>query len=203
MDREAYTTITHAVKSEYNLRGSRFIGRLDPVRSVNAAMERRALYRKEYHRATHHCFAYKVGMNGEYFRQSDDREPAGTAGKPILSVIDHAGLTNVVLVVIRFSGTIRLGTGGLVRAYTHTAREAVRNSRIVTIPVVQWVRIVFPYDFTQNVMKVISRHSMKVQDTEYGEDITICLGVRPSRLQAVQNELRDATAGNISIKAAP
>jgi uncharacterized YigZ family protein len=196
---EEYMITTSAVKDEIKIQGSRFIGELYPVVSQDEAENVLTRCRKEYHDATHRCYAYRIGEDASIFRYSDDGEPSGTAGKPILSILKHAGITNSLLIVIRYFGGTKLGTGGLVRAYTDTAQALIRKAEIKRVPVLRALRLTFPYDYTSGVMRVIAHHNLKIEDTEYGDDVTIRLAVRPSQIVTIRREMTDATAGNIAI----
>lgn len=200
MEIEQYKTINESVETERKIKGSRFIGQLYPVHTSDEAEIQLGKCRKEYHDATHRCFAYRTEIDGSTSRFSDDGEPPGTAGKPILSILEHNKLTNVLLIVIRYFGGTKLGTGGLVRAYTETAQAVLTEARIVIIPVLRELHITFPYDYTSGVMRVISQFELKINDTDYGEDVTIHLGIRPSVVDTVRTHLRDITSGNIAIK---
>jgi uncharacterized YigZ family protein len=196
---EEYIITASAVKDEIKIKGSRFIGELYPVVSQDEAENLLTRCRKEYHDATHHCYAYRIGEDASVHRYSDDGEPSGTAGKPILSILEHAGITNSLLIVIRYFGGTKLGTGGLVRAYTDAAQALIRKAEIRRVPVLRTLRITFPYDYTSGVMRVIAQHSLKIEDTEYGDDVTIRLAVRPSQILTIRREMTDATAGTIAI----
>lgn len=197
---EEYKTVSKYAEAELKIQGSRFIGQIYPVETVYEADEILKQCRKEYHDATHCCFAYRIGIDGSETRSSDDGEPSGTAGKPILSILEHNDLTNTLLIVIRYFGGTKLGTGGLVRAYTETAQAVLSGAKILNIPVFENIRITFPYDYTSAVMRIIAQYDLKIHDTEYSEDVTIHIGIRPSLKKTIQNQLRDGTSGNIAIK---
>ncbi len=199
MDIEEYKTVAAYVETEIKIKGSRFIGQLFPVASVIEAEKQLEECRKKHHDAAHRCYAFRTGIDGSNSRFSDDGEPSGTAGKPILSILEHNDITNTLLIVIRYFGGTKLGTGGLVRAYTETARAVLAEASIIHIPVLHDLRITFPYDYTNGVMRIISQHDIKIHDTEYSEDVTIFLGIRPSLIETIRMQLRDVTSGNIAI----
>lgn len=200
MEIDEYKTIASYAETELKVKGSRFIGKLYPVESISGAGEIIDRCRKQYHDATHRCYAFRLGIDGSISRFSDDGEPSGTAGKPILSILEYNDITNTLLIVIRFFGGTKLGTGGLVRAYTETAQDVLSKTSVISIPILDNLRITFPYDYTNGVMRVISQFDLKINDTEYGEDVTIYLGVQPSLINTVGSHLRDVTSGNIAIK---
>lgn len=197
---DEYRTIASNVSTELKIKGSRFIGILFPVESPGEAGDHLARCRKMYHDATHHCYAFRTGIEGEVSRFSDDGEPSGTAGKPLLTLLEHREITNVLLVVVRYFGGTKLGTGGLVRAYTEAARTVVEQASLIRVPVLKNLRITFPYDHTSGVMHIISQNNIKIIDTEYSDDVTLHLGIRPSMIETAMSQLRDVTAGNITIK---
>ncbi len=200
MEIDEYKTLSSNAETELKIKGSRFIGQIYPVETVAGAEEIIERCRRQYRDATHCCFAYRLGIDGSITRFSDDGEPSGTAGKPLLSILEHNNVTNVLLMVIRYFGGTKLGTGGLVRAYTDTAQEAFYKTSVISVPVLKDLRITFPYDYTNGVMHVISRFDLKINDTEYGEDVTIYLGVQPSMIETVGDQLRNITSGNIAVK---
>jgi len=200
MNKEAYKTVSAYTETELKIKGSRFIGKVYPVSSAEEADSILDECKKEYHNATHRCFAFRVGIDGSKSKFSDDGEPSGTAGKPILSILEHNEITNALLIIIRYFGGTKLGTGGLVRAYTETAQEVLAHASIVKIPIHESVRITFPYDFTSSVMRIISQYDIHINDTEYGDDVTIYLAVQPSLITTIETAFQDATSGNIAIK---
>jgi uncharacterized YigZ family protein len=200
MSIDEYRTIASDVSTEQKIKGSRFIGMIFPVESQDEAWDHLTRCRKIYHDATHHCYAFRTGIEGEVSRFSDDGEPSGTAGKPILMLLEHREITNALLVVVRYFGGTKLGTGGLVRAYTEAARAVVEQASVIRVPVLKNLRVTFPYDHTSGVMHIISQNNIKIIDTEYSDDVTLHLGIRPSLIDPVTVHLRDVTAGNIMIK---
>ncbi len=200
MSIDEYRTIASDVSTEQKIKGSRFIGMIFPVDSQDEVWYHLARCRKIYHDATHHCYAFRTGIEGKVSRFSDDGEPSGTAGKPILMLLEHREITNALLVVVRYFGGTKLGTGGLVRAYIEAARAVVEQASVIRVPVLKNLRITFPYDHTSGVMHIISQNNIKIIDTEYSDDVTLHLGIRPSLIDPVTVHLRDVTAGNIMIK---
>jgi uncharacterized YigZ family protein len=200
MDADVYKTIAQDASAEYRIRGSRFIGAGFRVSSAEETAGHLRQYRKRYHDATHHCYAYRLGGDGGIARFSDDGEPSGTAGRPILSMLEVNGLTNVLLIVVRYFGGEKLGTGGLVRAYTETARAVIADGGVIAVPIMERMKITFPYDHTAGIMNVIARRNLKILDTEYGDDVTVDLGIPPSEAESIRIEFRDITSGNIGFK---
>lgn len=120
-----FLTINETSEALYKERGSKFLSFAMPIASIEEAKVAVSTYSKKYHKARHVCFAYRMGKNGETYRSYDDGEPSGCAGKPILRQIDRHNLSNVLVVVIRYFGGTKLGTGGLMRAYREASNEAL------------------------------------------------------------------------------
>ncbi len=125
---DSFFTLSAPGAGEFKDRGSRFLAYAYPVTSEEEALHRLEALRKEHFKARHHCFAWRLGLDGQRFRANDDGEPSGTAGRPILGQIDAAGLTDVVLVVVRYFGGTLLGASGLIHAYRESAAEALRQA---------------------------------------------------------------------------
>jgi len=195
---DRYLTIKTAVSSEIKVKGSRFVGWLSPVadREDASAMVRKA--QKQYHDATHHCYAYRIGLGDRLeFRYHDDGEPSGTAGKPILDVLEGNRITDCICIVTRYFGGTKLGTGGLARAYGRCAGESVAKANIVEAFIFYTLTAVFDYALTGAVMSVLSRYQCRIVRTEYLEETRLQLSVRHSQKEALQEDLLNCTAGRI------
>ncbi|MDE6556095.1 MAG: YigZ family protein, partial [Duncaniella sp.] len=134
---------------------SRFLAFAIPVSSVEEAKETIGLYANEYHDARHVCWAYMIGADRKTFLSSDNGEPSGTAGKPILGQINSAGLTNIVVIVVRYFGGIKLGTSGLISAYRQAAAMAIAEAPKIEGKEMTSIRLLFPYLAMNDVMKLI------------------------------------------------
>ena len=132
METDEYRTLEGTSEGVYKEKGSKFIAIASPVGSVDEVKLQLDKLRKQYHDARHHCYAYRIGYEPIEFRQNDDGEPSGTAGKPILGQIQSFELTNTLVVVIRYFGGVKLGTGGLIQAYRTAARTSLENGKIIT-----------------------------------------------------------------------
>src|ERR1700704_389213 len=135
MTPDYYNTIEKPAIAEFKDRGSKFIAYAFAVADVNAFKERLAAIKKEHPKATHHCFAYRIGLDGNNFRVNDDGEPSGSAGRPVLGQIDSKQLTNVLVIVVRYFGGTLLGVPGLINAYKTTAALALQVTPVVRKPV--------------------------------------------------------------------
>jgi uncharacterized YigZ family protein len=197
---DTYTTVRVPGRAEIRVKGSRFIADVLPVGSREEALRELGRIRQEFHDATHHCYAFRLGLGGEETRYSDDGEPSGTAGRPLLAVVEGSGLTNTLLVVTRFFGGTKLGVGGLTHAYADAAKAAIGNCERVSRHRMVTLKVVFPHEQTGNVMHAISRHHAHIRDTAYDEEVHLLLDVRRSRAEDLQRELVDVTRGNIEVR---
>ena len=185
------------------IKGSRFIASAEPVQSIDDAESFLVKQRKEFYDATHNCFAWRVGDarlpdRQERFRASDDGEPSGTAGKPILQEIDGRELTDLVVVVTRYYGGTKLGTGGLIRAYSQAAAEVLDLATIREIPIVDPLVLIYDYARTGDVQSVLSSFGIKPGRAEYGESVQLRVAVPIEDTERLQKALVDATAGRIA-----
>ena len=181
---------------EYVEKRSRFIGQLWPVESEAEALDRIAAVKKEHYDARHNCFAYIVREGGTV-RYGDDGEPQGTAGQPILAVLNGAGLTNVCCTVTRYFGGVLLGTGGLVRAYTAAAKAALADAGIQQMALWYARRLRCPYPMFERLRRLLETHEAVVESTDYGADVTLDVLVREDMAAAFAEALREMSAGGL------
>ena len=144
-ERDSYKSIAARAEGLFKDNGSRFIAFAYPVETEDQVKEIVGNLKKEYHDARHHCYAYRLGHLGDSFRSNDDGEPSGSAGRPILGQIDSAGLSDVLVVVVRYFGGIKLGIPGLIRAYKTSTSDALSNARVVEKTASRNFRLDFPY----------------------------------------------------------
>lgn len=180
------------------IKGSRFIASVAPIASAEDASRFLAERRQEYKDATHNCYAWRLA-EGEAFRYNDDGEPSGTAGRPILQEIDGRDLVRVAVVVTRYYGGTKLGSGGLVRAYGGAAAAALDHADIVERPVVDHLRLRFDYALDGPVRGVLSRFRVEPSDARYGGAIDLALAIPVAQTDALRDALIEAAAGRIEI----
>lgn len=161
-----YFTIEKPSTAEYKDRGSRFIAYAFPIQTADDFKSRLRSIKEEHPKAAHHCFAYRIGTDGNLFRAGDDGEPAGSAGKPILGQIDSKGLTNISVVVVRYFGGTLLGVPGLIAAYKTVASFALQLTPIIQKPVLQLYTLEFEYGLMNEVMMIVKRYQCVVVATE-------------------------------------
>ena len=175
---DVYKSISAPSEGLFKDQGSRFIALAYPVESeaeVKALME---AARKEYHDARHHCVAYRLGCGGELWRASDDGEPSGSAGRPILGQIDSAGLSDVAVIVVRYFGGIKLGIPGLIRAYKSATADALEKAAKCEKIAGSWMRLRFGYGSMPEVMKAVKDLGLQQRAQDFGLDCTLEVRVR-------------------------
>ena len=177
---DAYRSIAAPSEGLFKDNGSRFIAFAYPVETEEQVKERVSALKKEYHDARHHCFAYRLGYQGDVWRASDDGEPSGSAGRPILGQIDSLGLSDVLVVVVRYFGGIKLGIPGLIRAYKTSTADALSSARIVEKIAGKNFRVRFEYLSMNSVMKVLKEMDLTPEAQVFGENCTLSVRVRLS-----------------------
>ena len=157
-EKQSYNTIDRSSVAEYKDRGSKFIAYAFPVSSTEEFKERLNQIKKEHPKATHHCFAYRLGLDKNNFRVSDNGEPSGTAGRPILGQIDSKELTNVVVFVVRYFGGSLLGVPGLINAYKTAAALAIQTTPVIQKPVTVNYNLQFDYTQLNTMLAIIKQN---------------------------------------------
>ncbi len=195
MEADRYRVPSGRASAEIRVKGSRFLAEVLPAESEDQARELLLAVRRTFHDATHHCSAWRLDPEGTTTRFDDDGEPSGTAGGPILRQIEASGLTQTLVVVTRWFGGTRLGTGGLARAYGDAAKEALAGVRVADRTVRSEVTVRFAYEDTSPAMHVISRFDVEVDDTRYGDDTRIRLRVRRSEVESFREAFVEALRG--------
>lgn len=164
-----YQTIVTESYGEYRDRGSKFACFCFPVKTENEVREILKKIKKDHPKANHHCYAYRLGPSKTVYRFSDDREPSGSAGKPIFGVIQSNDLTDILIIVVRYFGGSLLGVSGLINAYRTAAQEALKSNSIVTKPIVEKYELGFEYPLMSEVMFIIRQSKASVIHQELSE----------------------------------
>jgi len=175
---DTFKTVKEKAKGLFTDKKSKFISFAIPVQSVDDVKKEIEKYRKEYYDARHVCWAYMLGYERKDFRANDDGEPSGTAGRPILGQINSNELTNILVIVIRYFGGIKLGTSGLIVAYRESASEAIKNAQIIEKTVDFKITIQFEYPFMNDVMKVIKKLEPAILKQQFDMDCEMTLCIR-------------------------
>lgn len=186
---DTYLTVARLSEGLYKEKMSKFISFAVPVSTLDEAKEAIARYQKEYYDARHVCWAYMLGAARTEFRANDNGEPSGTAGKPILGQINSFGLTNVLIVVVRYFGGIKLGTGGLIEAYRAAAADAIRANEIIECLVEDDVRIFFEYPFMNDVMRIVKEENVAIISQYFDLDCDMTLRQRRTMLPRLRERL--------------
>lgn len=193
---DSYWTIEKETRTEIKVKGSRFIGETFRVETVESALERLTSVRKREYQATHHCYAYVVGLpDNVEFKYSDDGEPSGTAGRPIYDVITGHELSNTMVVVIRYFGGTKLGTGGLVRAYSDAARAAVEASGRRENLITRDFRMIFEFPMYDRWLKELHRTRAEVIDSEFAANVILRVRIRLSLADQLVAKFTEMSSG--------
>lgn len=199
MENEYKTVIEEGI-GEYVEKKSRFIGYVRHVESEEEAESFIAQIKKKHYDARHNCSAYSVGDDKQIQRFSDDGEPSGTAGKPILEVMTGNGLHNVCIVVTRYFGGTLLGTGGLVRSYTEAAKACIDDTEIVTKRCVIPLEITTNYNDLGKIQYILGQESIGIRDTSYEENVVITANVPVDAVEYIEKKITEATAARSGLK---
>jgi len=199
MESEIFEFLTIASESQgmYKEKGSKFLAFAYPVSSEEDVKAKVDSLRKKYFDARHHCYAYRLGADGERYRVNDDGEPANSAGKPILGQLMSSGVTNVLMVVVRYFGGVLLGTGGLAQAYRQAAANALANAKIVKDVVTETCRFTFDYQDMNRVMKVVK--DMKLEYNNLNGEINCALNVKLKKSLVCQMKKRLEAVDSLKI----
>lgn len=188
-----YKSVKQCSEAEYTVNRSRFIGRCFPVDSEEAALCLLGDIRKKHWDATHNCFAYRIGENAAA-RFSDDGEPGGTAGKPIMDMLTGRGLTNVLCVVTRYFGGILLGAGGLVRAYSKSAADAVTKAGMVSY--LPGTVLDIPMDYSRyGALEGFIRANAEVRNVAFAQNVVVTVAVEDTNLLKFMKEVTERSDG--------
>ena len=194
---DTYKTIARTSEGLYKEKMSKFISFAVPVSTLDEVKENLEIYQKKYYDARHICWAYMLGHQRVDFRSNDNGEPSGTAGKPILGQINSFGLTNILIVVIRYFGGIKLGTSGLIVAYREAAAEAIRANEIIECLVEDDIRVAFEYPFLNDVMRIVKEEEPEILRQSYDMDCSMTLRIRRSMMPKLRARLEKVETARI------
>lgn len=186
---DEFKTITNVGEGTYSEKRSKFLAFSHHVESEDDIKELLAFYRKKYYDARHVCYAYILGHERKIYRANDDGEPSSTAGKPILGQINSSGLTDILVIVVRYYGGVNLGTGGLVVAYKTAAAAAIEASEIETRQVEDIITYNFPYVMMNDVMRVVKDMKPKIVSQKYDTTCELKLSIRMSEVEELKSRL--------------
>lgn len=187
---DTYQTIAAPSIGEFKEKGSKFIAYAYFVSDEIEIKEKLDLPKKEHFKATHHCYAYRLGTDGKNYRANDDGEPSGTAGRPILGQIDSFGLTNLLIVVVRYYGGTKLGTSGLINAYREAAKLALENSIKIEKIIESQIDFSVPYLKMNEVMQFLKQYEIELVTNDYSdESIHFKVSVRNKLLESLKEKI--------------
>ena len=189
--KDTYSSIAGPAEGLFKDNGSRFIAKAFPVESEAEVKEIVDALKKEYHDARHHCYAYRLGLDGDCWRANDDGEPSGSAGRPILGQIDSAGLSDILVVVVRYFGGIKLGIPGLIRAYKSSTADALARAGVVEKIAGRNFVVEFPYLSMNSVMKVVKDLNLPQRNQSFAGSCSMELRVRLSQVEAFGERIAD------------
>jgi len=177
-----YKTVEKTTESEIVIERSRFITQVTPCGTAEEAKDILAERRKKHFQATHNCYAY-ISDGGKYSKFSDDGEPSGTAGAPIMNALTNSGLINVMVIVTRYFGGIKLGAGGLTRAYARCAQEGIKSAEQCVYTLAKKISITLQYEDYQAFLR-LKENGFKVSDTQFSDKVTVTLFVKSEAIGA-------------------
>jgi uncharacterized YigZ family protein len=198
-DSDTYKTIEEKAKGVYKEKGSKFLAFAFPVFTEDELKNHIAGLRKEYHDARHHCYAWKLGLDGNRFRTNDDGEPSGTAGKPIYGQLLSHELTNVLVVVVRYFGGTKLGTSGLIHAYKSATKDAFANAVIIERTVNDTCNVMFDYGAMNDVMRIVKEENPEIISQDFNLSCKMKLSIRKSKSQVLISKLEKLESVKIEI----
>lgn len=194
MAEDSFLTIAAPAETASRERSSKFLAYIYPIASEEEVRDVLEALRKRYFDATHVCYAWRLGAHGETFRSSDDGEPSGTAGRPILGQLLSASVTNSLIVVVRYFGGTKLGVPGLIAAYREAAAEAIAAAQIIECTVDRTLEIAFAYMAMNDIMRVIKEEQPRIDAQVFDNLCTMRLTIREASAQRLEQKLRKAGA---------
>lgn len=191
---DTYRTLAGPGLGEFRDRGSKFLAYAFPACTEEECQARLEEVRREHPKARHHCYAYRLGLDGNNFRANDDGEPSGTAGRPILGQIDSFGLANVIIIVVRYFGGTLLGASGLINAYKTSAADALEKAEVIEKVVEDIYRLTFSYALMSRVMNAIKSLGLEMVQQDFGEIGIVDVAIRQSETADKLRRLKAAVA---------
>jgi uncharacterized YigZ family protein len=200
---DTYQTVSGISEGYVAEQRSRFLAYALPVRTPEEVKEKVDAIRKQHYSARHVCWAYMLGVERTQFRINDDGEPSSTAGKPILGVINSNALTDILIVVVRYFGGVKLGTSGLIVAYRAAAQDAVAHAEIIEKTVDEEITVTFEYPFLNGVMKIVKDDNPFIVSQQFDMDCVMTLRIRRSEAGKLREKLRKVESLTIHDAAEP
>ncbi|MBO7417572.1 MAG: YigZ family protein [Bacteroidaceae bacterium] len=186
---DTYKTISKLAEGTYTEKRSKFLAFAIPVQTIEEIKEQLKFYEKKFYDARHVCYAYMLGAERADFRANDNGEPSGTAGRPILGQINSFGLTDILIIVVRYFGGIKLGISGLIVAYKAAAQEALNSADIIEKTVDVDISFLYEYPFMNDVMRIVKEESPEIISQDFDTDCRMTLRIRKSQFGVLYNRL--------------
>lgn len=186
-----YRTVTIESEGYFKDKGSKFIAIVKHVETEEEVKEFREVIKKKYYDARHHCYAYRINPENEFTRSSDDGEPSGTAGKPMLNQLLSINVTNTLVIVVRYFGGTKLGVSGLIQAYKAATIDALENNKIVKKYITSNINVSFEYPLMNSVMKVIKDENLKIKGQNYDTNCNIILEIKKNQKKIALNKFHN------------
>jgi len=197
--KDSYLTISEKSTAEIKISKSRFISNAHPISDREETTDIINDFKKKYYDASHFPFAFRTGTDMNDFRYSDDGEPSGSAGKPLLESIDKSELTNVLVIVARYFGGVKLGVGGLRRAFLAAGEECLKNAEIVKHLITKSFQIEFGYHFIGAIMNLLEKENIVILKNDSKEQCILKIEVRQSIVEDIILKFTEVTNGDIKI----
>ncbi|NOZ45387.1 MAG: YigZ family protein [Chlorobi bacterium] len=186
---DEYLTIDKPSEGIYKEKGSKFLAFAFPVKSEEEIKNHQKNLRKKYYDARHHCYAFRLGADLQFYRSSDDGEPSNSSGPPILGQIQSKNLTNILIVVVRYFGGTKLGIPGLINAYKSAAIDAIGNAKIIKKTENDWIEVKFSYDSMNSVMKIIKEEKLQPINQKFDLNCSLNLSIRKYHSERIIKQL--------------
>ena len=191
---DTFLTIKAPSQATYTEKRSKFLAFAFPVSTIGEIKDKVAEFQKKYYDARHVCYAYMIGPERTVFRANDNGEPSGTAGKPILGQINSNNLTDILIIVVRYFGGVKLGTGGLIVAYRAAAAEAIANAEIIEKKVELSITFNFEYPYMNDVMRIVKEENPDVVSQTFDNDCAMTLRIRKDNMPKLKARLDKVTS---------
>jgi len=192
--KDTFNTIAAPTLGEYKEKGSKFIAYAFPASTEEEWQQHLEVIKKEHPKSRHHCYAYRLGVDDNNYRANDDGEPSGTAGKPILGQLKSFGVTNTIVIVVRYFGGTLLGASGLIHAYKTATAAALQQATIIEQTVSDIYRLTFDYAIMSNVMNAIKKNNLQMTHQDFGDIGKVDIAIRQSEVAATLPLLKAAIA---------
>ncbi len=198
-DTDIYKTISHRAEGAYKEKGSKFLAFAFPVFTEDEIKEHLTKLKKDFYDARHHCYAWKLGLDGNRFRTNDDGEPSGTAGKPIYGQMLSHELTNILVVIVRYFGGTKLGTSGLIHAYKTATKDTFANATFVERTVNTSLVVKFDYGVMNDVMRIIKDENPEIVTQDFNLNCKMELSIRNSKAEMLVSKLRKLESVRVEV----